>query len=434
MALIIVQSTGWSKVDMATLPSRDQTQITIYNSADLTLVKDSRTLTLKQGLNKLQLSWSNTLIDPTSLDMIPLRNTDRIDIQTLYYPPRVKDLGVWSISSRYSGKVPFEISYLTSGLSWRAFYMGTLNKAEDSMQLQGYVRVTNNSGEDYNNTITRLIVGKVNLIDNIQHLASRKYPFGRPHQKRFTRGGGRVGKVYKRRLQATAEMAMDSVAMKKEIKKESLSEYFLYTIEGKEQIPNGKSKRLPSFDVEDIPIENLYKFEEQRYGQTVMRFISFKNDKQHLLGETPIPGGSFRAFRNNGDGKELSYVGNSEFKYIPMNEKVELNLGSTKEVKVEIKLLSTKTDHYLFNTHGNIDGWDEIQHYRIETKNFRKIPIQLEVLRNINHPSWDLKNLKGDVEYEKLDIDTVKYKLPLKTFEHREFEYQLTIHHGRRRD
>ena len=39
-------------------------QLTIYNSADLTLVRESRALTLKQGINKLQFSWVNTLIDP----------------------------------------------------------------------------------------------------------------------------------------------------------------------------------------------------------------------------------------------------------------------------------------------------------------------------------------------------------------------------------
>ncbi|NIR16040.1 MAG: DUF4139 domain-containing protein, partial [Desulfobacterales bacterium] len=59
--------------------------------------------------------------------------------------------------------VPVEITYLTSGLSWRAFYMGTLSKDEMGMQLKGYVRVTNNSGEDYENAQTRMIVGKINI-------------------------------------------------------------------------------------------------------------------------------------------------------------------------------------------------------------------------------------------------------------------------------
>ena len=83
--LIIVVMAGASraKVDLVTLPSRDTVQLTIYNSADMTLVRESRALTLKDGENKLQFSWANTLIDPTSLEMLPKANADKIDIAEL---------------------------------------------------------------------------------------------------------------------------------------------------------------------------------------------------------------------------------------------------------------------------------------------------------------------------------------------------------------
>ncbi|MHC4648454.1 MAG: hypothetical protein ACYTBJ_23595, partial [Planctomycetota bacterium] len=80
--LIILAMAGAAsaKVDLVTLPSRDTVQLTIYNSADLTLVRESRALTLKEGRNALQFSWANTLIDPTSLEMLPKANADKIDI------------------------------------------------------------------------------------------------------------------------------------------------------------------------------------------------------------------------------------------------------------------------------------------------------------------------------------------------------------------
>jgi hypothetical protein len=86
-----------AKVDLVTLPTRDTVQLTIYNSADMTLVRESRALTLKQGKNSLQFSWENTLIDPTSLEMLPKANADRIDIADLSFPPRVRNLGLWNI-------------------------------------------------------------------------------------------------------------------------------------------------------------------------------------------------------------------------------------------------------------------------------------------------------------------------------------------------
>ncbi len=71
LIIAAITNTAQAKVDLVTLPSRDTVQLTIYNSADLTLVRESRNLTLKNGGNKLQFSWANTLIDPTSLEMLP---------------------------------------------------------------------------------------------------------------------------------------------------------------------------------------------------------------------------------------------------------------------------------------------------------------------------------------------------------------------------
>ncbi len=103
LLLTATESTACAKVDLSTLPERETVQLTIYNSADLTLVRESRPLTLKEGENKLQFSWANTLIDPTSLEMLPKAHADKIEIADLTYPPRVKNLGLWNIESEVSG-------------------------------------------------------------------------------------------------------------------------------------------------------------------------------------------------------------------------------------------------------------------------------------------------------------------------------------------
>ena len=77
--MLTTSGVGRAKVDLVTLPSRDTVQLTIYNSADMTLVRESRALTLKDGANALQFSWENTLIDPTSLEMLPKASADKID-------------------------------------------------------------------------------------------------------------------------------------------------------------------------------------------------------------------------------------------------------------------------------------------------------------------------------------------------------------------
>ncbi len=435
LILLAMTSISRAKVDLVTLPSRDTVQLTIYNSADMTLVRESRALTLKDGANKLQFSWANTLIDPTSLEMLPKANADKIDIADLTYPPRVRNLGLWNIDSSVSGKVPVEITYLTSGLSWRAFYMGTLTEDEKTMRLKGYVRVTNNSGEDYENAQTRLIVGKVHILDQIAELARRQYPYGRPGQVPILPATPQPMVEDQRRSRGVVMEALAAMPSRaKEIKKEGLSEYFLYTIEGTETIPNGWSKRLLSFDIDQVPVINLYKYEAERYGPSVVRFLSFKNDEEHKLGETPIPGGMLKVYRGVGDQGHLSYTGQSSFKYIPVDEDVELNLGPVANLVVEPKLMDFKTENYRFDRRGNVSGWDEIRTFQIEVRNTRDINVKVEIKRNFNTQYWDLKRSGEFGQFEKVDINTVKFTLELQPTSVKKFEYTLRTYHGEREE
>ena len=434
MTIVAFSGRAWAKIDLVTLPTRDTVQITIYNSADLTLVRESRALTLKEGLNKLQFSWAGTLIDPTSLQMLPQQHVDKIDIFDLTYPPRIKNLGLWNIQSGVGGRVPVEISYLTSGLSWRAFYTGTLTPDEKTMRLQGYVRVTNRSGEDYQDAQTRLIVGKVHLLDQIAELARREYPYGRPGQPLPPPKGMPKSSMAKREVseERRSRLAFADIKSRlKEIKKEGLSEYFLYTIEGTETIPHGWSKRLPSFDVKHVPVVNLYKYEEQRYGDSVVRFLSFKNDEEHKLGQTPIPGGMLKVYRTVDAENHLSYQGQSGFKYIPVGEQVELNLGTVSNVVVEPTLMDYSTANYRFDKKGNISGWDEIRKFKIKAKNTRNVPIKIEITRNFDTSYWDLTDSS---EYQKVDKDTVKFTVTLEPRLAKQFGYVLTTYHGTRRE
>ncbi|MCL5280825.1 MAG: DUF4139 domain-containing protein [Planctomycetes bacterium] len=425
-----------AKVDLVTLPPRDTVQLTIYNSADMTLVRESRALTVKQGENALQFSWENTLIDPTSLEMVPKGAAGTIDIAELVYPPRVKNLGLWNVRSAASGKTPVEISYLTSGLTWRAFYMGTLAPDEKMMRLQAYVRVTNNSGEDYENAQVRLIVGKVHILDQIADLARREYPYGRPGQAvpLSSRKAGIAGKREMERWNWPREDAptVAAPAAPKQIVKEGLSEYFLYTIEGTETIPNGWSKRLVSFDIDEIPVANLYKYEQERYRSNVMRFLSFKNDKEHKLGRTPIPGGVLKVYRAADAEAHLSYAGQSAFKYIPVDEDVELNLGAVSDIVVEPMLMEVRTDNYRFDRNRNIAGWDEIRTFEITVKNTRDIPVKVEILRNFPTTYWTLRRSGEIEEFERVDQDTVKFTLLLQPRSERKFQYTLTTYNGTR--
>src|SRR6266852_4272182 len=226
---LLVVPAAHARINVVTLPGRDTVQLTIYNSADLTLVKETRTLTLRKGVNKLEFSWANTLIDPTSVEFRALTHADAVEVLDVSFPPRVTNTLEWRIQSEFAGEVVCEIRYFTSGISWSADYVAEANKAEKLMELAGYVRVNNNSGEDYENAQVRLVVGVIRLVEDIAQLArtagkdmDKKLPMsevlakGEPalRAQMYGLAGGLGG--------------LDAMQRPREIVKEGLSEYFLY--------------------------------------------------------------------------------------------------------------------------------------------------------------------------------------------------------------
>ena len=60
-----------------------------------------------------------------------------------------------------------------------------------------------------------------------------------------------------------------------------------------------------------------------------------KNDKASGLGQSPLPDGMFRVFRDNQRGG-LSFLTAQPIKYIPIGDKIELNLGRDPNVLFDL--------------------------------------------------------------------------------------------------
>src|SRR6266850_1673380 len=309
--LLLGAAAAQARVNVVTLPGRDSVQLTIYNSMDLTLVREMRILTFRKGLNRLEFSWANTLIDPTSVELRAVTHPEAVDVLDVSFPARVTNTLEWRVNSDFAGEVEVEIRYFTSGIRWSADYLVEAGGNEKLMNLSGHVRVTNNSGEDYENAPMSEVLAK-------DERAKKAVFFG-------------LNEAI-----ATAGAA----AKQKEIVKENLSEYFLYTVEGRDTIPNGWSKRLPSFKAADVPITSFYKYEREQWNDRVMRYYRFTNSTPSKLGNEPLPDGTVRAFRFINDEKLYAFVGSTAVKYIPVNEQVDLELGSDLEVRIKPALMT----------------------------------------------------------------------------------------------
>ncbi len=387
-------------IDLSTVPSRSSVQLTIYNSEDITLVRETRLVTFKKGDNPLQFSWANTLIDPTSVELSFLTSVEKLAVIDTTFPHAKPQMLYWNVHSEFDGEAKIQISYFTSGISWSADYLCIADNAEEKMSLEGFVRVFNQSGEEYENAQVRLVVGTINLVEKIAQLANiSQNDVGKLDAEKRSE----MKREVTVRLFSLAEMDFkdddqgEGVA-EKQIVKEGLSEYFIYAIEGTETIKNGWSKRLRSFEGTQAIFQIEYRYRPQEYGDQLVRIYSLKNDKASKLGTTPLPDGIVRVFRDNGR-EGLTYLTQQAVKYIPIGDKIELNLGPDPEVRFELRKLKVSRDNLWLQVNGqnqfreigsdlvrieensSLVGWDEHEVYSQRIRNYSGKEIQVEVRR-----------------------------------------------------
>lgn len=393
-------------IDLSTLPGRDSVQLTIYNGEDLTLVRETRRLSFRKGVNDLQFSWANTLIDPTSVELAFKSHAAELEIRDTIYPHDKPQMLYWRIQSELDGDAQVEITYFTSGLSWSADYVGIANPEESRMNVEAFVRIYNNSGEDYPDAQVRLVVGKINLVEAIAELARRGI-ISREEEKMYLgmevqRLRALAPSARAQVLDAAAEAREGGRAMgfdtdAKEIAKQGLSEYFLYTIEGTESIPNTWSKRMQLLKADEVAIRIQYRLRPEEYGAQLTRILLFRNDKESKLGDTPMPEGEMILFRRNAD-DGLSFLARQQMKYVPIGQEVEFNLGPDPEVIHEQLLMRSWRNNFWFRRDGAtvlysqaeghkikindaVSGWEEHQSWVERIRNYRNKPIDVEIRR-----------------------------------------------------
>ena len=435
-------------MDLSTVPKRNTVQLTIYNSEDLTLVRETRTVTFKKGVNPLQFSWANTLIDPTSVQLRFLTGAEKLEVLDTTFPHDKPQMLYWNVQSDFDGESSVEITYFTSGITWSADYVGVADKDEKQLSLAGFVRISNHSGEEYEDARVRLVVGTINLVEKIAQLARIRIEDVQNLERRQQREDRYQTKAAKdamspRRSCDTADaMATDAIGQK-QIIKEGLSEYFIFSIEGTETIPNGWSKRMRSLEAHAVPVKIQYRYRPSEYGDRLVRMYLLTNDKNSKLGGSPLPDGVVRVFRDNGRGG-LSYLAAQSVKYIPIGDKIELNLGQDPNVLFElVKLKVSRDDIWMqgngANTFFRVDqpgvkiepqfrvaGWNEHVVYTQRVRNYTAVPIEVEVRRTFDGHVVFRSQLKPTL----YDYRTVQFTAPVEAGKKADLLFEIVGHEG----
>jgi hypothetical protein len=292
-------------------------------------------------------------------DGVVLRYPDRIEtgvVGHLAYPDvpaNLRDLPtlVLHLQAPVAGEGAFELSYLTSGLSWKADYVADLAPEAGTIDLNGWVTLTNASGITYRKALVQLVAGEVHQVAE----AMPAPPLAR-----------------------TMAMAPEA-AMPRE---ESLDQYHLYTLPRPTDIGNNQTKQVALLSAPRVPVMRELVVRGQSYtyraqstdGWTklpVASMLSFVN-KDGSLG-IPLPKGVVRVYTKDSRGN-AQFVGEDAIDHTPKGETVKLKLGESFDVtarrkQTSFKKLSGTSVFYAFEVG-----------FEVELKNARPEAVTVKVL------------------------------------------------------
>jgi len=284
-------------------------------------------------------------------------------------PPNLRERPtlVVQLESAASGPQKTELSYLTSGLSWRADYVAELADDETKLDLAGWVTLTNQSGASYGNARLQLVAGDVN-------------------------------RVQEEMLAEYAPAAPIAMARKAPMAREELFEYHLYTLGRPTTMLDNQTKQVALLSAAGIAARKEYRLAGDSWyyrglspdlgrAQKVSVFVEFDN-RGGDLGQ-PLPKGIVRVYKKDSRGNAL-FVGEDRIDHTAKNETVRLKLGEAFDVKATRK----QTDFRKISDKVYESG------FRVELSNAKNIPVTVNVVEPVPG-DWEVltesqKHAKGD--------------------------------------
>lgn len=212
------------------------------------------------------------------------------------------------VESASSGPRVLDLSYLSSGLSWHADYVGTLSSDETHLTLTGLVTLANTSGTSYRNARLQLVAGNVNVP-----------PSGTA-------------------LRTIANVTAD--VYKVNVSQENYFEYHLYTLARPTTILDKQTKQLTLLAARDIPVTKSLELRgSSSYYQSASPdlgtrlpigvYVSLQNRGGDL--GIPLPAGLMRIYQD--DSRGLSqFLGADSIGHTPRGDTVRLHLGDSFDV------------------------------------------------------------------------------------------------------
>jgi len=331
VALLALASPAFARIKLTTLPTRERVEIQLDNR-DATLVEEERIVTLLQGGNDIDFSWTNTAIDKGTIqfrvvdmptrakqadDPAPIVRPDgqveTIRVITVAYPPGENAL-VWQVYSEKPVAARVRISYLIGNLGKSFNYRAVAENDESTLTLRTYLRLDNFSGEEFG---------------------------------------------------SSGIWAGFGTYFHREVGLNEAKELLTWKYEG---VPVTKTFTFNWWTGQPVPNEPDQRYVEMRYVLT--------NDTKHKMGQFPLQRGKVRIFQKDARGTE-AFLGEDWGAFTPVDDEMKLYLGLARDVVVKRTVEKSERQ----KVEGNLFHQDIVLRYSIE--NFKTTPLTLDLVEDM---------------------------------------------------
>ncbi len=287
-----------------------------------------------------------------------------------------------------------EATYLTSGMSWKADYVLTMNKEETQMNMEGWVTLNNQSGAPYNNAQLKLVAGDVNIVQPV-----------------MGGGGGIMAKAMRQEAVGAPPM-----------QEEAFAEYHLYTLPRRTTIKENQSKQVSLLSGTNIGVKKIYEFRgdlayysskiDPIKDQNVDVFLTFENKEKNQLG-MPLPAGVMRIYQK--DSSDMyQFSGEDRIKHTAKDETVRLRMGKAFDVVAD----RIQTDFKVLGPTSHESA------FKITVRNHKEVPITVDVVEPMPG-MWNI--IEKSADFVKKDAQTAVFSLPMKAGETVELSYRVRV-------
>lgn len=294
----------------------------------------------------------------------------------------------WVLGSPKESTFTAQLSYLTGGLSWEASYNLVAPEEGELVTLSGWITANNSSGTSFTDAKLKLVAGDVNMNP--------------------TR---RVG------LEAKAMRAsMDAFADTGGVQQKDFDDFHLYTLPRPITLRDQETKQVEFMRSEKVAAEKIYIYDpspfryqggrntnraEMDFSKDVGIYWTFKNSEENGLG-VPLPGGTTRFYREDGDDGNLEFVGENRIDHTPNNETLKIYTGNAFDLVGERKLMD-------FTYKQNSNRMTET--VEVTLKN-RSKKAQTIVARE-HLWRWSGWEVQTGSDFERIDSNTIEFSVEL---------------------